>query len=366
MKKKFGTLCLTALILALMLSGCGQSEAAKAVDDQIAAIGEVTLDSEAAITAAEQAVEGLEEADRESLKNMQMLSDARATYETLVVEEQASQVEEAISAIGEATLDSAGMIADARSMYDGSTAEVQAAVSNLDALTTAESQLAELQAAQVVELIDAIGDVTLEKAGSIHAAEEALEALPEEAAALVTNTDVLTSAAAQLETLSREQGEALLQSMRMEGDEVRGMYFYYPSQYPNYIDTRCYMLPYIGRDSDRVWLRLMFDYTGDDWIFFDNLTIAVDDERYYKSFNYFDVTRDNDYGVVWEYADCPVSESDIDLLWAVANSSQTIVRFEGDDYRYDHTVSESDKQAIRDVLTAFEALSYTYEPQYNY
>ena len=67
MKKKFGTLCLTALILALMLSGCGQSEAAKAVDDQIAAIGEVTLDSEAAITAAEQAVEGLEEAERESL-----------------------------------------------------------------------------------------------------------------------------------------------------------------------------------------------------------------------------------------------------------------------------------------------------------
>ena len=85
-----------------------------------------------------------------------------------------------------------------------------------------------------------------------------------------------------------------------------------------------------------------------------------------SAFNYFDVTRDNDYGVVWEYADCPVSESDIDLLWAVANSSQTIVRFEGDDYRYDHTVSESDKQAIRDVLTAFEALSYTYEPQYNY
>ena len=39
--------------MMLSLAACGKSEAAKAVDDQIAAIGEVTLESETAIIEAE-------------------------------------------------------------------------------------------------------------------------------------------------------------------------------------------------------------------------------------------------------------------------------------------------------------------------
>ena len=49
-------------------------------------------------------------------------------------------------------------------------------------------------------------------------------------------------------------------------------------------------------------------------------------------------------------------ESEIEIFWAIANSTQTIVRFEGDEYYYDFTVSTEDKDAIREVLTAYEAL----------
>ena len=68
MKKK---ILLWALAVSLMLSlaACGKSEAAKAVDDQIAAIGEVTLESEAAISEAEAAVDALSEEDRKQLDN---------------------------------------------------------------------------------------------------------------------------------------------------------------------------------------------------------------------------------------------------------------------------------------------------------
>ena len=45
--------------MMLSLAACGKSEAAKAVDDQIAAIGEVTLESETAISEAEAAVDAL-------------------------------------------------------------------------------------------------------------------------------------------------------------------------------------------------------------------------------------------------------------------------------------------------------------------
>ena len=53
-------LCLLlAAAMVLSLAGCGKSEAAQAVDDLIAAIGEVTLDSESAIREAEQAMAAL-------------------------------------------------------------------------------------------------------------------------------------------------------------------------------------------------------------------------------------------------------------------------------------------------------------------
>ena len=84
MKKK---ILLWALAVSLMLSlaACGKSEAAKAVDDQIAAIGEVTLESEAAISEAEAAVEALSEEDRGQLDNADALEQARADYEALVL-----------------------------------------------------------------------------------------------------------------------------------------------------------------------------------------------------------------------------------------------------------------------------------------
>ena len=43
-------------------------------------------------------------------------------------------------------------------------------------------------------------------------------------------------------------------------------------------------------------------------------------------------------------------------MWAIANSSETLVRFQGDDDSHDFTVSAGDKEAIRQVLTAYDAL----------
>lgn len=83
----------------------------------------------------------------------------------------------------------------------------------------------------------------------------------------------------------------------------------------------------------------------------------MDDERYEKSFNYYNITHDNGSRKVWEYMDTGyVSDSDVEIFWAIANSTETIVRFQGDDYWYDFTVGDADKKAIREVLTAYEGL----------
>ena len=350
---------LLGLSLALMfsLAACGKSEAATAVDEQIAAIGEVTLESEAAITEAEEAVDALAAEDREQLENVGQLEQARADYEALVLAAEAAEVEEAIAAIGTVTLDSADAIDAARALYDGSDADVQGAVGNLADLEAAETALSDLRVEEVVGLIDAIGTVTLESAGAVDAAQDAFDALSDADAAKVSNADVLTAAAEQLKALRQEQAQALLANMRVEKDEVRGLTFYYSKTQPYYADVRCYVLPYIGQDDTHTWLCAQYHYMDyDNWVFWTKITFAVDDERYYKYYNYFDVIRDNDTEV-WEYVNtADVTEDDIEMFWAIANSEKTIVRFEGDEYYSDFTVSQADKDAIREVLTAYEAL----------
>ena len=44
------------------------------------------------------------------------------------------------------------------------------------------------------------------------------------------------------------------------------------------------------------------------------------------------------------------------MLKEIANSNETIVRFKGDTHHYDLVVSQSDKNGIKDVLTAYEAI----------
>lgn len=359
--KKIGVVLLS-LCLALTLTACAKSEAAQAVDDQIEAIGEVTLDSEAAIAAAEEAVEALAEEDREQLDNVDVLEQARADYENLVLEAQAAEVEAAISAIGTVSLDSADAVANARSVYDSSTAEVQALVENAADLEAAETQLADLQVAEVTEMINAIGTVSLASADAIEAAQTLYDSLSDEVKGKVTNASALESASAQLKTLKQEQAQQLLSAMRLEEDRIRGMRFYYPSAWRFYsngswaADIRCFILPYLGQDDSRTWLRLVYNYTGDDWVFYKNVIVAADDQRFTKTFNYFDIVHNNGGGDVWEYIDTDVSESDIEMLWAIANSTETLVRFQGDDYSYDFTITDGDKQAIREALTAYEAL----------
>lgn len=137
-------------------------------------------------------------------------------------------------------------------------------------------------------------------------------------------------------------------------DKVEGISWYKSKNEPYYADTRSFVLPYIGvNDSGSKWLRLVFHYTGSDWIFFDKVTIMVDGEKYYKEFDYFDVDRNNGGGNVWEWADISPTSNDIEMLKAIAASSETIVRFQGDTYHYDLTVKSTDKTAIKDVLDAY-------------
>ena len=350
-----------ALLLALSLTACGKSEEAQAVDDQIAAIGTVSLDSEDAIAAAEDALSGLSEEDREQVENQAVLEEARTTYEDLVKQSQADEVDAAIAAIGEVTLDSGDAIAAARQAYDGAAAEIQALVQGAADLEAAEAKLDELQIAEASDAIAAIGEVTMDSGDAIDAAKTAYNGLTADQQSRVANAGDLTAAEEQLKELKRARTDELLAGMTKDEDPFQGVSFYYPSGWRFYsdgswvADESSFIRPYLGVSEDSAWIRVIYNYTGDDWVFFTKLTVLADGETYHKSFNYFDIVRDNSGGVVWEYIDDD-GTGDEEMLWAIANSSEAMIRFEGDDYVSDYTVRDSDKEIIRQTLEAYEAL----------
>ncbi len=51
------------------------------------------------------------------------------------------------------------------------------------------------------------------------------------------------------------------------------------------------------------------------------------------------------------------SGENIEMLCKIADSEETIIRFIGDDYKYDYTVTSDDKTAIKHVLELYDALN---------
>lgn len=419
MKKIISLLLVLATLFSL--TACMKSDAAKAVDAMIEALGEISLDSLKAIEEAEAAVEGLSEEDRKQLDNVEMLSSARAAYEEAVDKDLAADIDELIDAIGEVSKDDRKLeeTEAARKAYEDAEESVKGFVTKLDVLTAAEESISKIVAAEIDDMIDDIGEVTLDKGEIIDKAIEAMEAAPEQVAGFITKkaeldaaiatlTDLriknaeklindigtvtkdsqkkIEAAEAAIKLLSEEDqkkisnidkmdgmheqvvsarkayGKTMLGNFWRQGDAVRNMYFYYPSNIPHnksywYTDQRCFALPYMGAQNDSYWLRLIVNYTSRDWVFFEKIIFSVDGKNTTKYFNYFDITRDNSGGKVWEYVDIACGESEIDLLWSIANSKKTIIRFEGDDYYRDHTINAKDKAAIKTMLTAYEHLT---------
>lgn len=382
--KKIGSIILS-LAIVLSLAACGKSEAAKQVDEMILGIGTVTLQSEAGVKTAEAAYDALTQEQKDELDNYAVLAAARASLDSLLAQKKAEEeaaaaaaaeaariegikkvaadVDAAIAAIGVVSIENAAVVAEARGAYEALDEETKSHVTGLGELEKAESTLNNLRAEAAGALIDAIGTVSLESSEAIQAAETAFKNLSDDVKAMVENGDVLTTARETYNSLLTEYGEKHLKKLRLEEDLVRGIKFYYASTFPYYesygywgADVRCFVLPYLGVQGNSVWLRLVCDYTADDWVFFKKIIFAVDDQRYYRYYNYNDVVRDNAYGDIWEYVDIEVGEEEIELLKAIANSENTIVRFEGDTYYDDVVIKDSDKEAIKEILLIYEYL----------
>ncbi|MGN1348995.1 MAG: lipoprotein [Acutalibacteraceae bacterium] len=347
------------VIMMFSLCACGQSEAAKAADDAIMAIGTVSLESKPLIENADSLVKALSEDDYKQVKGLEDLEKAKNTFEAL-------SIEDSINSIGTVTLNSKDLIDYARQVYDNAEEAVKSEVSNYQILEAAEKKYEEAKNAVLEEKIKsaekaiaAIGTVTLDSASVIIKAEDEYNALDSSSKNKVSNYKTLVAAKKEYKKLLSKSYQSAVSRMDVENDEVQAMKFYSPKRMPYYINSRCSMLPYIGMGSGSTnnWIMIRYNYAGDDWVFFRKATIAVDDQRYYQTFNYYDITHNHAGGMVGESIDIEATEEDIAMLRQIVSSKKTTVRFEGNDYYHDYVLTDSDKSAIKDVLIMYDYLN---------
>ena len=196
----------TKAMLTIHVLKAPDDPAVAAVKELIDAIGEVTLDSGDAIDAARAAYDKLPEAKKALVDNYEKLTAAEEAYTALVDAAAAKAVDDLIDAIGEVTLESGDAIKAARAAYDALTDTQKELVKNYEKLTAAEeayTALVDAAAAKAVDdLIDAIGEVTADSGDAIKAARAAYDALTDTQKELVKNYEKLLAAEELYEELT--------------------------------------------------------------------------------------------------------------------------------------------------------------------
>lgn len=127
-------------------------------------------------------------------------------------------------------------------------------------------------------------------------------------------------------------------------------------QYTNQNGLYCYFQTENGMPSN---LRFKFQYYSDDWLFFSKIQFAIDG----KAFEYIpsDTETDSgDGGHIWEWFDQSLTQSDKDLISALANAKSAKMKIIGRQYHDTKEITQGQIISIKRTLDLFNALGGQY------
>ena len=216
----------TKAMLTIHVLEAPDDPAVAAVKELIDAIGEVTLDSGDAIDAARTAYDKLPEAKKALVDNYEKLTAAEETYTALVDAAAAKAVDDLIDAIGEVTADSGDAIKAARAAYDALTDTQKELVKNYEELTAAEELYEELTASAAAiaqKAAEEAKQAQEEAEAAQKAAEEAAEAAKaaQEAAEAAAAKAGENNAAAEEARKAAETAQAAAEAAQAKAEEAQ-------------------------------------------------------------------------------------------------------------------------------------------------
>lgn len=147
--------------------------------------------------------------------------------------------------------------------------------------------------------------------------------------------------------------------LRKDEFSNNNLVWYKPKSAPQYANQNglyCYFQTENGMPSN---LRFKFQYYSDDWLFFSKIQFAIDG----KAFEYIpsDTETDSgDGGHIWEWFDQGLTQSDKDLIFALANAKSAKMKIVGRQYYDTKEITQGQILSIKRTLDLYNALGGQY------
>lgn len=131
--------------------------------------------------------------------------------------------------------------------------------------------------------------------------------------------------------------------------------WYEPKNAPQYTDKNgiyCYFQTEDGMPSN---LRFRLQYYADEWLFFKKVQFSIDG----KAYDYIPLSTETDSGnggYIWEWFDESISESDKELINALANAKFAKMKLIGRQYYDIKTISREQINSFKRTLEMYQAL----------
>ena len=189
-----------------------KSAAVRDLQQEIRAIGEVTLDSEEQLRSARAHLDALSDADRARVENAALLEQSEQNYDILVHQAEAARFDESVKALGPVELGSEEALIALRQNYEALDEQTLRYVTAEGALTEAEHQLQHLKDQAAAELIDqqilSLGEIELKSEKNLKKARAAYDGAAPAVQQLVQNLGKLENAEKTWQALKAENDYA--------------------------------------------------------------------------------------------------------------------------------------------------------------
>ena len=159
--------------------------------------------------------------------------------------------------------------------------------------------------------------------------------------------------------------KAKLKKLRKNYDDVENITFYNCAHAP-YVRNKAvytYVLPYFYVvDGEVSQLKIVYDYCGRNWLFWNTAIYSVDGENLKVEFDDSELIRgtssalEDGSALVYEYTDTVATEKEIEFLQKIAESDKAVIRLKGRDRQHDLSVPKYRKKDIAEILDVYNSL----------
>lgn len=167
-------------------------------------------------------------------------------------------------------------------------------------------------------------------------------------------SEIYSTKESSYKSMKDDLERSIISSLVKKVDKVENVTWYSHRNNPKYTNSRSTVHVYIGEQkTGYTWLRMRIQYAASDWLFVKRVHVWYDGTKVLFATGRFE--RDNN-STIWEWQDVSPDPLQIQVLKKISAAKEVILRFEGSQYHRDVKISNADKKAIRDVLTAFEVM----------